>query len=105
MYYTCLFTSNDKLNEVKNELIKLYKDVELDEERFNNIVTSIKLDDEKAELLDKMKFEDNNFDKKIKNIIKKMKFSFEDFKYYIKLFQSNKFYIIDDKELKEKCNE
>ena len=105
MYYTCLFTSNDKLNEVKNELIKLYKDVELDEERFNNIVTSIKLDDEKVELLDKMKFEDNNFDKKIKNIIKKMKFSFEDFKYYIKLFQSNKFYIIDDKELKEKCNE
>ena len=105
MYYTCLFTSNDKLDEVKNELIKLYKDVKLDEERFNNIVTSIKLDDEKAKLLDKMKFEDNNFDKKIKNIIKKMKFSFEDFKYYIKLFQSNKFYIINDKELKEKCNE
>jgi predicted Zn-dependent peptidase len=104
MYFTILFTSNDKVEEVKAEVMSCYHFIDLDENRFNDIISSIILDEEKEELLDQMKFEDTEFNKNIKKIIKKMKFSFDDFKYYVNEFRNSKSFIIDDDEFKKLCS-
>jgi predicted Zn-dependent peptidase len=103
MYFTILFTSNEKIEDVKNEVLNCYKNAEIDEERFNNIVSSIKLDFEKTALLDQMKFEENSLDKKIKEILKKSEITLGYFIHYLNEFKNSDFNIIDDKSFKELC--
>lgn len=103
MYFTILFTSNEKIDDVKNEVLNCYKNAEIDEERFNNIVSSIKLDFEKTALLDQMKFEENSLDKKIKELLKKSEITLGYFIHYLNEFKNSDFNIIDDKSFKKLC--
>jgi predicted Zn-dependent peptidase len=105
MLFTILFTTNDNVKRVENELIKCYQNIELKEDRFNDIICSLKIEEEKSNIMDQIKAEDDDFNKQIKKLIENTKFNFEKFKSYVNEFLRSNITVTNDLKFKNECED
>jgi methyl coenzyme M reductase subunit D len=105
MLFTILFTTNDNVKRVEDELINCYQNIELKEDRFNDIICSLKIEEEKSNIMDQIKAEDDGFNKQIKKLIENTKFNFEKFKSYVNEFLRSNITVTNDLKFKNECED
>lgn len=105
MLFTILFTTNDNVKRVEDELINCYRNIELKEDRFNDIICSLKIEEEKSNIMDQIKAEDDGFNKQIKKLIENTKFNFEKFESYVNEFLKSNITVTNDLKFKNECED